>query len=181
MAMPAWERLLHYRLDAARKRCTVPSTPQYCDYGGRGIEFRFASVAEARRYCIDELFITAKTLDSTTLDRIDNEGHYERGNIRFVPHSDNNCNRRDSLHWEHEGVRVPNRDALHVVRHLWPEVTYSQNSYRYMYNQYGLRTLQDIKDRFDSGRASPQGGGTRKKLMPPVNMDTVRKYLPRAN
>ena len=35
------------RLTAAKQRCTNPHDPQYPNYGGRGIEFRFGSVLEA--------------------------------------------------------------------------------------------------------------------------------------
>lgn len=42
-------------------------------------------------YIINELQVDPRNL---TIDRINNDGHYERGNIRFVSYSENLKNRR---------------------------------------------------------------------------------------
>jgi hypothetical protein len=58
--------------------------------GGRGIKFKFQSLSEAREY--------VKGLSgyydlSLWLDRIDPNGHYERGNLRFVTPKESARNR----------------------------------------------------------------------------------------
>ena len=61
----------------AKGRCDNKSNARYKDYGGRGIEFRFNSVMEL----FDEIGHRPKGL---TLDRIENNGHYEKGNVRWA-------------------------------------------------------------------------------------------------
>lgn len=71
----------------ARARCQNPNHPRYADWGGRGIEFRFSSF---------EGFILCLGLapDGTTIDRVDNNGHYEAGNVRWATALDQRHNRR---------------------------------------------------------------------------------------
>jgi hypothetical protein len=66
---------------SAKQRCQNPRAASYENYGGRGIEFRFDSIAEAVEYVIAHLGYPAV---GQTLDRKDNEGHYERGNLRWA-------------------------------------------------------------------------------------------------
>lgn len=70
-------------------RCNNPKERMYYRYGGRGIKMYFTS-DEFVNYVINELQIDPRGLDC---DRIDNDGHYERGNIRFVTHKENCQNR----------------------------------------------------------------------------------------
>lgn len=72
------------------KRCTNPNFKQYKDYGGRGIKCLFTS-DEFVDYVINELKIDPRGL---AIDRIDNDGHYKRGNIQFITCSENNKNKR---------------------------------------------------------------------------------------
>lgn len=69
---PEYTAYLH-----ARERCTKPNTHQYEDYGGRGIEFRFSSFEE---FIAD---VGRKPEPKLTIDRINNDGHYEKGNVRW--------------------------------------------------------------------------------------------------
>jgi hypothetical protein len=61
----------------AKRRCTDPNHPDFERYGGRGIEFRLNSPAEI------VVAIGARPAGAT-LDRIDANGHYEIGNIRWA-------------------------------------------------------------------------------------------------
>jgi len=99
------ERLRQYRLTfkgylfhkyyAIKQRCDNPNCKAYKNYGGRGIENRFKSSEEFMVYIITELGITSlKQIKGLDLDRIDNEGHYEKGNLRFTTHKENMNNRR---------------------------------------------------------------------------------------
>jgi hypothetical protein len=82
--MPSEYRAFHN----ARNRCTNPKTAFYKDYGGRGIEFRFNSFQEF----IDH--IGFKPSPRHSIDRIDNDGHYEAGNVRWATPSQQAHNHR---------------------------------------------------------------------------------------
>ena len=73
-----------------KQRCNDHKHYGYKRYGGRGIKVCFASATEFVNYVIDELQVDPRGL---TVDRIDNNGNYERGNIRFATHKEN-CNNK---------------------------------------------------------------------------------------
>ena len=72
-------------------RCTNPKDKRYYCYGERGIQLHFACFEDFFNYVTKELKIDPRGL---TIDRIDNNGHYEPGNIRFVTRAENNANGR---------------------------------------------------------------------------------------
>jgi hypothetical protein len=72
----------------ARQRCTNPNNPWYLSYGGRGIEFRFKSFEEFVEH------IGLKPSPELSLDRKDNDGHYEKGNVRWATQSEQNSNKK---------------------------------------------------------------------------------------
>jgi hypothetical protein len=74
-----------------KERCENYKHPAYSHYGGRGIKCKFKSCKEFVDYIINELQIDPKGLE---IDRIDNNGHYEKGNVRFVTHKEN-CNNKN--------------------------------------------------------------------------------------
>jgi hypothetical protein len=82
---------LRKRFTCIKQRCTNPKHDSYKYYGGRGIECRFKDVNEFIDYIINELQINPKGLQ---IDRINNDGHYEKGNIRFTTAKVNSNNRR---------------------------------------------------------------------------------------
>jgi hypothetical protein len=63
---------------SARYRCTNPKDPRWHRYGGRGIGFRFTSY-EQFLACLGR-----KPAPNLSLDRIENDGHYEPGNVRWA-------------------------------------------------------------------------------------------------
>lgn len=75
---------------AARARCNNPNDEHYPNWGGRGIEFRFSSFEEFHAEVGDRP--VPKFLFS--IGRIDNNGHYERGNVRWETDTQQNRNRR---------------------------------------------------------------------------------------
>ena len=86
-------RLLN-RLASAITRCHTPSNRAYPHYGARGI-----SVCKEWRTDRTSFLRYVQTLDgwgnpSFEMDRIDVNGNYEPGNIRFVSRSDNLKNKR---------------------------------------------------------------------------------------
>lgn len=72
---------------SAKHRCENENNPCYDLYGGRGIEFKFTSFEDF----IAEL---GRRPPGMSLDRINNDGHYESGNIRWATASQQQKNRR---------------------------------------------------------------------------------------
>jgi len=72
----------------ARNRCTNPSLISYKNYGGRGIEFRFDSFGQW--YAA----LGPAPTPEHTVDRIDNDGHYEPGNVRWATREEQSKNQR---------------------------------------------------------------------------------------
>lgn len=81
---------LRLTYDNIKHRCESPKNKQYKDYGGRGIQCRFTR-EEFIDYVLNKLSVDPRGLD---IDRINNNGNYEPGNIRFVTHKKNMQNRR---------------------------------------------------------------------------------------
>ena len=74
-----------------RKRCHNPKDCDYHNYGGRGIEIKFASF-EGFLSCIGRAPSSAHSVD-----RIDINGHYEKGNVRWATPSEQSNNTRKTL------------------------------------------------------------------------------------
>lgn len=77
---------LHAKFDNIKYRCNNPKAHNYMYYGGKGVKCLFSSVDEFISYVVNELQIDPRGLD---IDRIDNDGNYERGNIRFITRNEN--------------------------------------------------------------------------------------------
>ena len=90
-AVPRW---LDRRFTAAKQRCTNPKDPNYRNYGARGIAFCFDSVTAAGLYMIETQGLPDRKME---LDRIDANGNYEPGNLRWATHQQNCQNQRRYL------------------------------------------------------------------------------------
>lgn len=75
------ERVEYQASKNAWARCNNPSHKQFNRYGGRGIEVRFESPEGMARWLMGNL---SKPKQGEVLDRIDNDGHYEPGNLRWA-------------------------------------------------------------------------------------------------
>ena len=78
----------HAAYTKAKGRCNNPNDAVYQYYGGRGIEFRFFSFQQFLAH------IGPKPDPALSLDRIDNDGHYEVGNVRWATKREQVRNRR---------------------------------------------------------------------------------------
>lgn len=98
-------RLLN-RIANIISRCDNPTAQNYKHYGGRGIRWRFKDRREFLEYLT--------TLDGwdqpdLELDRIDNEGNYESGNLRFVTKSKNMENRGSVIEMQKQIAELRSR------------------------------------------------------------------------
>jgi len=75
---------------AAKKRCNPKHAAQFPDYEGRGTEFRFINFQEF----LAHIGPRPEPKFDYSLDRIDNDGHYELGNVRWATKKEQARNRR---------------------------------------------------------------------------------------
>lgn len=73
-----WGSTEYTSYSCAKSRCNNTNDTAYKYYGGRGIKFKFNSFEEF----LDEL--GTKSNKNLTVDRIDVNGHYEKGNVRWI-------------------------------------------------------------------------------------------------
>lgn len=85
----------------SRYRCENPLHPHYSRYGGRGIRVcdRWSNSFE------DFLADMGLRPPGTSLDRIDNNGHYEPMNCRWATRQQQSSNRRNTHFVEFDGRR----------------------------------------------------------------------------
>lgn len=75
-----------------KQRCENPMDAGYPNYGGRGIQFEFNSVLEAGLWIQENLGLNR----DLEIDRINNNGNYRPGNLRYATHRDQQFNKRNS-------------------------------------------------------------------------------------
>jgi hypothetical protein len=75
--------------DSARQRCTNPNNPEYHRYGGRGITF-YPPWMDFRVF----LAYMGERPPGTWIDRIDPNGNYEPGNVRWATPKEQGKNKR---------------------------------------------------------------------------------------
>ena len=90
------------RFYAMRSRCVGGSRP-HVQYAGRGVECRFKSAEDFIRHAIT---VTGWDNPKLHTDRIDNDGHYEPGNIRFITCAANQRNKQGNIWVEYLGQRM---------------------------------------------------------------------------
>lgn len=85
------ERRLLANLALAKYRCENKNCTSYKHYGARGIKFSFSSVACAYDWVVANLGFPP---EGQTLDRKNNEGNYEPGNLRWATNEQQALNKR---------------------------------------------------------------------------------------
>ena len=108
---------LYKSLVNAKQRCNNKNCKKYKNYGGRGIKYKLGRHKEAF-YALIEMWEKAKNdnmQESITIDRIDNDGDYEYGNIQFVTVAENA--RRGNI-----GRTLTNETKLKMIRSRYKPV-----------------------------------------------------------
>jgi len=85
--------LSHY--DCARTRCTNRNRNSYLRYMARGIKFLITPHEMKKLWTRDKAY----TLKRPSLDRINNDGHYEYSNCRFIEMSVNSTKGNYEARW----------------------------------------------------------------------------------
>ena len=127
-----------------KSRCNNKNNAQYDNYGGRGIQFKFDSAISCALWIQENLGCLPKHKDME-LDRINNDGHYEAGNIRWAKKIVNTNNRRTSK-WT---------PLMHKFKLEHPEIRYADASLR-GYLSAGL-TFAQIVERYHKPSQKPKG------------------------
>src|SRR4029077_9431767 len=84
-------RLPEYKAyQSAKGRCTNPNDKDWKDYGGRGIKFLFTDILD---WCHE---LGPRPGPEYSVDRINVNGNYESGNVRWATASEQIQNRRKS-------------------------------------------------------------------------------------
>ena len=79
------------------QRCENPKNPRYPRYGGRGI------VVSPEWHDFANFYADMGDCNGLTLDRIDNNGNYERGNARWTTYAQQNNNYSRNLVYTYGG------------------------------------------------------------------------------
>ena len=84
----------------AKNRCRHKNNASYERYGKRGIKFLFTS--------FEEFFedVGLRPSNEYSLDRINNDGNYEKGNVRWATIKEQCANRHNSIIIEHNGEKL---------------------------------------------------------------------------
>lgn len=75
------------------RRCTLPTNPAYSKYGGRGIQVCDRWRLSFHAFVED---VGMRPSPELSLDRIDNDGHYEPGNVRWATRKTQQRNKRNN-------------------------------------------------------------------------------------
>ncbi len=84
-----------------RRRCNEPGHPSFARYGGRGIKM-CAEWMSFKRFFSD---VGPRPSSLHSIDRINNEGNYEPGNVRWATQSQQMSNTRATHFIEIDGIR----------------------------------------------------------------------------
>lgn len=85
---------------AMKSRCLSPTNTRYKDYGGRGIRVCEEWINE---FVVFHNYVGDPPSPQHTIDRIDGNGHYEPGNVRWATKSEQVENRRNKIEIAYHG------------------------------------------------------------------------------
>jgi hypothetical protein len=100
---------------SAKQRCTNPNDQGFSNYGGRGIAFKFPSIRAFAEWVLDNLGVRPEC--SYSIDRIDNNRHYEAGNLRWATRTEQARNKRAYK-------RTSKGERIRILHGHRPDLTY---------------------------------------------------------
>ena len=135
-----------HRYTGMVRRCYNPKCPEYRNYGARGITVCKEWMEDRTRF-----FEYATTLADfeklgVDMDRINNDGNYEPGNIRLCDRKTNARNRRGNVKYEFRGAMYTQAELLETFFPAWGSV----NSFAHHIKNG--RTIEWILAKHDEGR-----------------------------
>lgn len=89
---------------AMKSRCFTRSNKNYAAYGGRGVTVHPDWVDDFQKFFSH---IGVAPSSEHTVDRIDNNGNYEPGNVRWATQAEQCLNRNNTLKATIDGVEMP--------------------------------------------------------------------------
>ena len=114
----------------AKNRCNSKKDLRYNDYGGRGIKFLLPPFKEV-------LKILGPKPEGMSIDRINNNGHYEIGNVRWATVKEQAANKRNT--------KLTQLDVA-VIRGLWAAKAMTQTEIAKKYDVWSS-TISGIVNR----------------------------------
>lgn len=128
-----YDTSLQRRVEDIFQRCQASSHPKHQNYGGRGIRVKFKDKRELFLYL--KSLHPAKEWEGYQIDRIDNNGHYEAGNIRRVSPRENILNRRNTVWLTYKGQKVAKHHVWHLVKTDYPDFDFGPAHVRNLLNK----------------------------------------------
>ena len=92
---------------AMRERCGIPTNPAYPNYGGRGIRVCKEWEESFEAFYAD---VGEPTFSGASLDRIDNNGDYNKANVRWATRAEQASNTRRNKLYYHKGTEAMLKD-----------------------------------------------------------------------
>lgn len=133
-ATPSAMRKLYRIWHGIRQRCGNPEHTHYHRYGGRGVTVASEWETSFERFVAD---VGLPTEAGMTLDRVDNNGNYESGNVRWATRKEQANNRSTNVLVSHEGMTLT---LMQWATHLgWP---YSLLSSRWKAGKRGAELFE---------------------------------------
>jgi hypothetical protein len=112
-----YAEVLGRRYDAIIARCYNPANPAYHRYGGRGIQCKFKSRREFILWVSENL--PHKDYKGAEIDRINNDGHYEPGNLRLATRREQVLNKSDNVWMLYQGQRIQLQEFKSPYTESW--------------------------------------------------------------